>query len=112
MSRITTHVLDTSKGKPAAGIKIILFRNENEEWQTVSGGITGTDGRIAGRLEKDTIPEPGMYKLKFEKKEYFDNQSVKTLYSFIEIIFEIKNEEHYHMPLLLNPFGYPTYLGS
>ncbi|MEO8416193.1 MAG: hydroxyisourate hydrolase [Ginsengibacter sp.] len=112
MSRITTLVLDTSKGKPAAGIKIILFRNENEEWQIVSGGITGTDGRIAGLLEKDTIPEPGMYKLKFEKKEYFDNQSVKTLYPFIEINFEIKNEEHYHMPLLLNPFGYPTYLGS
>ncbi len=112
MSYITTHVLDTSKGKPASGIKIILFRNEDEEWVTVAGGITNTDGRINDLLEKNVIPETGMYKLKFETKEYFDSDNVKTFYPLIEIIFEIKEKEHYHVPLLLNPFGYSTYRGS
>lgn len=112
MSSITTHVLDTSKGKPAAGVKIILFRNENEEWQTIAGGITNTDGRITDLIEKNSIPDPGIYKLKFETKEYFDNDSIETLYPFIEIIFEIKDKKHYHIPLLLNPYGYSTYRGS
>ncbi len=112
MSAITTHVLDTSKGKPAAGIKIILFKNEDEEWVTIAGGTTNVDGRIADLLEKDVIPAPGIYKLKFETKEYFDKHSIDTFYPFIEIIFEIKDEAHYHAPLLLNPFGYSTYRGS
>ncbi len=112
MSFITTHVLDTSKGKPAPGVKIILFKNEDEDWITVAGGITNIDGRITDLLEKNVIPEPGMYKLKFETKEYFDKDSIETFYPFVEIIFEIKNKEHYHVPLLLNPFGYSTYRGS
>ncbi len=112
MSQITTHVLDTAKGKPAAGMKVILFKNENEEWQTITGGITDSDGRIAGLLEKNIIPEAGIFKLKFETKEYFDRQDVNTFFPFIEIIFEIKDKEHYHVPLLLNPYGYTTYRGS
>ncbi|MEP7228755.1 MAG: hydroxyisourate hydrolase [Ginsengibacter sp.] len=112
MSNITSHVLDTSKGKPAGGIKIILFKNEDEEWITIAGGITNVDGRITDLLEKDVIPAPGIYKLKFETHEYFGKDSVQTFYPFIEIIFEIKDEEHYHVPLLLNPYGYSTYRGS
>jgi 5-hydroxyisourate hydrolase len=112
MSQITTHVLDTAKGKPAAGMKIILFKIENEEWQTITGGITDVDGRIPGLLGKNIIPEAGIFKLKFETKEYFDKQDVKTFFPFIEIIFEIKDKEHYHVPLLLNPYGYTTYRGS
>ncbi len=112
MSNITTHVLDTSKGKPAAGIKIILFKNEDEEWITIAGGTTNVDGRITDLLEEDVIPAPGIYKLKFETKEYFENDSIGTFYPFVEIIFEIKDKEHYHVPLLLNPYGYSTYRGS
>ncbi len=112
MSNITTHVLDTSKGKPAAGIKIILFKNEDEEWQTIAGGSTNNDGRITNLLEKNSIPAAGIYKLKFETKEYFDKDSIETFYPVVEIIFEIKDTQHYHVPLLLNPFGYSTYRGS
>ncbi len=112
MSNITSHVLDTSKGKPAEGIKIILFKNEDEEWITIAGGITNVDGRITDLLEKNVIPAPGIYKLKFETHEYFSKDSVQTFYPFIEIIFEIKDKEHYHVPLLLNPYGYSTYRGS
>ncbi len=112
MSSITTHVLDTSKGKPATGIKIILFRNEDEEWITVAGGATNNDGRITDLLEKNAVPAAGIYKLKFETREYFDKDGIETFYPFVEIIFEIKDKEHYHIPLLLNPFGYSTYRGS
>ncbi len=112
MSPITTHILDTSKGKPAAGIKIILFRNKNEQWETIANGVTNDDGRIANLLEKNSIAEPGIYKLKFETKDYFDKQAIDSFYPFIEIIFEIKDNEHYHVPLLLNPYGYSTYRGS
>lgn len=112
MSSITTHVLDTSKGKPATGIKIILSRYQDEEWITLAGGSTNTDGRLTDLLEKNVIPAPGIHKLKFETQEYFDKDSIETFYPFIEIIFEIKGGEHYHVPLLLNPFGYSTYRGS
>ena len=112
MSYITTHVLDTSKGKPSAGIKIMLFKNDNEEWKTIAGGITNKDGRIGDLLEKNVFPGAGIYKLKFETKEYFNADAVETFYPFVEIIFEIKDKEHYHVPLLLNPFGYSTYRGS
>ena len=112
MSLITTHVLDTSKGKPATGIKIILFKNEDEAWVTIAGGTKNIDGRITNLLEENIIPAAGIYKLKFETKEYFDHQSIESFYPFIEIVFEIKDKEHYHVPLLLNPFGYSTYRGS
>ncbi len=102
MSNITTHVLDTSKGMQAAGLKIILFRNEDKEWITVAGGSTNTDGRITDLLEKNSIPDTGIYKLKFETKEYSNKEGVETFYPFTEIIFEVKNKEHYHVPLLLN----------
>ncbi len=112
MSAITTHVLDTSKGKPASGIKIVLFKNEDEEWKTIAGGITNDDGRISDLLEKNVFPGAGIYKLKFDTKEYFENNSIETFYPFVEIVFEIKDKEHYHVPLLVNPFGYSTYRGS
>lgn len=112
MSLITTHILDTSKGKPAIGVKAILSKQEDEEWQTIAGGATNEDGRITDLLEKNVIPQNGIYKLKFETKEYFDTQGLTTFYPYVEIIFEIKDGGHYHVPLLLNPYGYSTYRGS
>ncbi|MDQ6903053.1 MAG: hydroxyisourate hydrolase [Bacteroidota bacterium] len=111
MSQVTTHVLDTSQGKPARGVKIILS-NWEEEWQTMAGGSTDNDGRIMDLLEKNVALRKGIYKLKFETKSYFDVQGIATFYPYVEIIFEIKDGEHYHVPLLLNPFGYSTYRGS
>jgi 5-hydroxyisourate hydrolase len=112
MSQLTTHILDTTKGKPAEGVSIILYQQKNNEWKEIAKGITNSDGRIADLLLKDIILEFGIYKMKFETKEYFDKQSIKTFYPFVEIIFDITTKEHYHIPLLLNPFGYSTYRGS
>lgn len=112
MSQLTTHVLDTTKGKPAQGVTIVLFQQHNEEWKQLTLGSTNADGRIPNLLQKDIILEPDVYKIKFETKEYFDKQGIQTFYPFIEITFTIIGSEHYHVPLLLNPFGYSTYRGS
>ena len=71
MSQVTTHILDTTKGKPAAGITIILYRGENDEWTELKRGKTNEDGRINDLLEKDYLLQKGIYKLRFETKDYF-----------------------------------------
>jgi len=114
MSQITTHVLDTSKGSPAEGIKISLQRPMGSEgkWITVTSGVTNEDGRIEQFLEKGTVLDPGVYRMLFETKNYFIANNTTAFYPFVPVVFEIIDSEHYHVPLLLNPFGYSTYRGS
>ncbi len=112
MSQITTHILDTTKGKPASGVSIILYADHGGEWKEMARGITNADGRIPDLLAKDVILEHAVYKMKFETRPYFDQQGIKTFYPFVEIVFSIDAKEHYHIPLLLNPYGYSTYRGS
>lgn len=112
MSQVTSHVLDTSKGKPAAGIPVILFQQDNEEWIEISRKHTNIEGRVTDLMTTGLYLQAGIYKIKFLTKKYFDFLSVQTFYPFIEITFEITGNEHYHVPLLLNPFGYSTYRGS
>lgn len=111
MSQLTTHILDTTKGKPAAGITIILYSGENDEWTELARGVTNADGRIADLLKGKKL-EHCIHKMRFETKDYFDKNQVKTFYPYVEIVFDINSDEHYHVPLLLNPFGYSTYRGS
>ncbi|HEY6502647.1 MAG TPA: hydroxyisourate hydrolase [Chitinophagaceae bacterium] len=112
MSQLTTHILDTTKGKPAPGVPVILYQHKKEEWIEITKGITNNDGRIPDLLKKGVIMEPGIYKLWFDTQSYFAKQSVQSFYPFVEISFRVATEEHYHVPLLLNPFGYSTYRGS
>ena len=121
MSKITTHILDTTKGRPAEGITIILYGGENNahmneetghEWTELARGKTSADGRITDLPDNDGLLHFGIYKMRFETKDYFDKDRVKTFYPYIEIIFEIEAGQHYHIPLLLNPYGYSTYRGS
>jgi 5-hydroxyisourate hydrolase len=112
MSQITTHILDTTKGKPAPGVTIILYQQQNNSWAEMARGVTNHDGRITNLLDNEVVLEPGVYKMKFLIKEYFDQLHTPTFYPFIEITFQITTQEHYHIPLLLNPFGYSTYRGS
>lgn len=111
MSQLTTHILDTTKGKPASGIKIILYQQE-DNWKEMATGITNADGRIQNLLEEGQPLAYGIYKMKFETGAYFELEGVSSFYPFIEIVFQITTAEHYHVPLLLNPFGYSTYRGS
>jgi 5-hydroxyisourate hydrolase len=112
MSQVTTHILDTTKGLPANGVSIILYKGENDQWTEIARGLTNADGRIANLLENPVFLSHGIYKMRFETKDYFDRQSIKTFYPYVEIVFDIQSNEHYHIPLLLNPFGYSTYRGS
>lgn len=112
MSQLTTHILDTTKGKPAAGVTILLYSELAEGWQELASGTTNQDGRIGDLLSKEEVLPVGTYKMKFLTQEYFDRQGVATFYPFVEIVFAVSSAEHYHVPLLLNPFGYSTYRGS
>lgn len=117
MSQITTHILDTTKGRTAQGVTIILYQGGNDDpiaigWKEMARGITNTDGRIPDLLKKDVLLQYGIYKMRFETKDYFDKDRIATFYPYVEIIFDITTKEHYHIPLLLTPFGYSTYRGS
>ena len=118
MSQITTHILDTAIGKPASDVSVILFEQQNgmedaqNSWREIAIGTTDKDGRVSNLLNKDSVLQGGIYKLRFETQEYFDKQTCQTFYPYVEITFRISGTEHYHIPLLLNPFGYSTYRGS
>ena len=113
MSQITTHVLDTSIGQPAEGIRIMLQEEiEEEVWNDVAIGVTNSDGRIANFIAKDRTIQPGIYRMHFDIRSYFETHNKKVFYPEVVVMFEISNTRHYHIPLLLSPFGYSTYRGS
>lgn len=110
VSQITTHVLDTSTGIPGKEISIRLQALRNNIWQTIAQGITNADGRIPDLLPQQRNLKPDSYKMVFDTGSYYSN--TKTFYPKVEIIFNTFDETHYHVPLLVNPFGYSTYRGS
>ena len=109
---ISTHVLDTSRGKPAAGVLVTLeCCMVDGTWSPVGHGETDADGRLR-ILEKDTV-EKGTYRLTFDIGTYFRERHVETFYPEAIIIFNVsEGEQHYHVPLLLSAWGYSTYRGS
>ena len=112
MSQVTTHVLDTASGKPGKEISIRLMQQSSHEWNTIAQGITNGDGRIADLLPVGKILEAGVYKMVFETGNYYGANNIKTFYPTVEVIFSVANDSHYHVPLLISPFGYSTYRGS
>lgn len=111
-SQITTHVLDTSAGCPASSMTIRLKHCVNNAWTTLAQGVTNTDGRIGDLLPSGKNAVPGNYKMVFETSNYFKLNNIKGFYPVVEINFTVWDETHYHVPLLLNAFGYSTYRGS
>jgi 5-hydroxyisourate hydrolase len=112
MSLVTTHILDTTRGRPAAGVAITMYEKAGLEWIEVASGITDHDGRIKELLKPGITLPFGTYKMHFAVKEYFEVHGIDAFYPFVDIVFDIRSKEHYHVPLLLNPFGYSTYRGS
>ena len=113
MSQITTHILDTSRGKPAAGVPIILFQQQGKQWQQLATGKTDQDGRIADLLANEVVLAAGIYRLHFDTSYYFSTNNEIGFYPFVDIVFEINGAgDHYHIPLLLTAYGYSTYRGS
>jgi len=112
MSPITTHVLDTARGQPAAGLPIRLDRQVGHGWSELASGVTNADGRIANLMAEGAL-EAATYRMCFDTGIYFAAQGVPGFYPYVEVVFTITApDEHYHVPLLLSPFGYSTYRGS
>ncbi len=109
---ITTHILDTSIGKPGKNITIQLKRPYENGWQIIAQGVTNADGRIPDLLPAGRCIAPGNYKMVFDTASYFLLQKIQGFYPEVEIQFTVFDNSHYHVPLLINPFGYSTYRGS
>lgn len=114
MSAITTHVLDTSIGRPGAGILVTLERKTHTAgWQTIAEGMTNIDGRISDLLSASEAFLTGHYRLNFEIGPYFMLRNIECFFPHISIGFVVRDsQQHYHVPVLLSPFGYSTYRGS
>lgn len=108
---LTTHVLDLGLGKPASGIEFEFWVSSGPEWKSIGKGKASGDGR--GGCPLDSKPAKGTYKVRFETGKYFKSQQKSAFYPQVEILFEVNElDEHYHVPLLLNAWGYSTYRGS
>jgi 5-hydroxyisourate hydrolase len=115
MSTISTHVLDTSRGKPASGVQVDLaLQDADGGWVPLARAWTNEDGRITAPLLLDGKElEAGTYRLTFETEAYFSALGVKCFYPQVSVVFRIEDAaQHYHVPLLLSPYGYSTYRGS
>jgi 5-hydroxyisourate hydrolase len=112
MSEITTHVLDTSVGRPATGVPVTLEAREGAAgWKQLVRGTTDADGRLRN-LAPHSLPA-GIYRLIFDTRAYFDSRQIASFYPEVAIVFEVRDAEaKYHVPLLISPFGYSTYRGS
>jgi len=109
MSGISTHVLDTALGKPAAGVAVRLEKKEGEAWVVVGSSNTDSDGRC-----RDLLPNAaaGVFRLTFATGEYFQTMGRESIYPEIAVTFKTSGVAHYHLPLLLTDNSYTTYRGS
>jgi 5-hydroxyisourate hydrolase len=111
MSPITTHVLDTALGRPAAGVRVELSRASGRGWTVLGRGVTDADGRCRGLLKDGPLPR-GTYRLSFGAAAYFRKTKRAAFYPMVEVVFTARDARHHHVPLLLSPWGYTTYRGS
>lgn len=111
---LSSHILDINTGAPAKGVEIVLSKlNKDNTWKEVDHKKTDDHGRVKDFLSKsEKKNQNGIYKLTFKTTPYFDAMNVESFYPFIEVIFEIKENTHYHVPITLSPFGYSTYRGN
>jgi 5-hydroxyisourate hydrolase len=113
LSGVSTHVLDTARGRPAVGISLSLEVRKGDNWTRLADATTDENGRAGNLIPSDVPFQRGTYRLRFDAAAYFRAQGLETLYSEVSVTFEVRNpSEHYHVPLLLSPWGYTTYRGS
>jgi len=112
--QLSTHVLDTTTGKPGKGVRITLEKKSTDDiWVKVGEGKTNEDGRINSFLKvEDNGVNAGIYRFTFELEKYFENRGEKTVFPEAVIVFRIEGDEHYHIPLVVTPYALSTYRGS
>ncbi|MEO6923062.1 MAG: hydroxyisourate hydrolase [Bryocella sp.] len=109
---LSTHILDTAKGRPAANVALVLWKLDNNTWREIGSGHTDADGRCKTLLG-DAPLEAATYKIRFDTASYYAAEKLIGLYPYVEIAFTIATPgDHYHIPLLLTANGYSTYRGS
>jgi 5-hydroxyisourate hydrolase len=110
---ISTHILDTALGRPAAEVPVTLAVMANGSWSLINDAVTDADGRCKHLLPSTQPLQAGIYRVHFETAAYFERNRVEGLYPYVEIVFAVSDkEQHYHIPLLLTANGYTTYRGS
>jgi 5-hydroxyisourate hydrolase len=110
---ISTHILDTALGRPAAEVPVTLAFMANGAWSLINEAITDADGRCKHLLPSTQLLQPGIYRIHFETAVYFERNRLQGLYPYVEIVFAVADkEQHHHIPLLLTANGYTTYRGS
>ena len=114
MATLSTHVLDTSRGRPAGGVEIRLEQlNAGEGWSPLSQAVTDDDGRVKQFTLAEANLGAGTYRLVFSVEKYFEQLKQKSFYPEVAVTFRLEaGADHYHVPLLISPFGYSTYRGS
>lgn len=111
-SPLTTHILDTALGKPAAGVSVVLERATDEGYEQIAQGVTNDDGRVTDLIEDDEF-RAGVYLMHFDTGGYFEQTKRESFYPEVAVLFQVKDpQSHHHVPLLISPYGYSTYRGS
>jgi 5-hydroxyisourate hydrolase len=102
---ITTHVLDTARGRPAAGVPIVLERATDDGWQELGRGATDADGRLRDLVAEGVSTGSGRYRLTFDTGAYFRDRGEAAFYPEVAVVFTVAADEHHHVPLLLSPLA-------
>lgn len=111
--QLSSHILDITKGEPAPNVKISLSKQDKKgKWSIIEEKFTDANGRIPDFLKESKEGNLGIYKLTYFTEPYFEKLNQTSFYPFIEVVFEIKDQKHYHVPITLSPFGYATYRGN
>lgn len=111
--QLSSHILDITQGAPAADVKISLAKMDKyKNWIFIEEKYTDDNGRIKDFLKQEGADNKGIYKLTYFTESYFKKLNQPTFYPFIEVVFEIKDDKHYHVPITLSPYGYATYRGN
>ena len=113
MPEISTHILDTSRGRPAIGVEVTLCQWIGNRWRSLSKAVTDENGRISDLHQGTMHGEQGLYRLQFATDKYFAALNTEALYPWVDVVFRIKDtDKKYHIPLLLSGHGYTTYRGT
>ena len=111
--QLSSHILDVSKGMPASGVPIKLekYNEKTKVWSFVEEKMTDKNGRVPDFLSNDKS-NLGIYKLTYFTNDYFKKMNMDSFYPWVEVVFQITNSEHYHVPITLSAYGYSTYRGN
>lgn len=110
---MSVHVLNIENGLPSPDVNVTLEQKQDDGWEELNAAVTGDNGRISALYPEGMALENGTYRVTFETGEWFENHDTETFFPEVPVVFAIDGElEHYHIPLLLSPYGYSTYRGN